>query len=491
MFQTQDTSSLTSLKLAALATSLLPKKHFTGFQDIDDGFDDYHSVLLIDAENEQYILRTPSNETASAKFAAEIRILKELQGKFDVPELLASDSRIAIFKTFRGKAYAPGVLNNAQVKNLATALAKLHSLPFSIVDQLGLPNFTNQQQQAILLGVLDEVALLGRVPGTLLDRFEQFLEDGTMWGYDSVVINADLRPRNIIFDGDDVSCILSWSTLQGQDPAYDLAGITPAFSSEVQQTFFNAYRKTRAKYGVKVAVDANISKRAEFYAQFELITKLLLAKAAGKDEDMDSITAEIERLDERLTLADELKAVEVDMQKRLQAKQAEIAKQELQDNLLTERVEVMPNISAPLQPVKPVNAPKSAETPAIIAKTPDDILTSSPSLKAIAEGNASEIELELKKMLTEQSDAEETSLPELKKPVQNSSQKSSQNSAPNSSPAKSDLSKPSPTKAKPASGKSAAKNAGKDDTKNVSAPFRLGDYITDDIKKSIPESEDE
>jgi aminoglycoside phosphotransferase (APT) family kinase protein len=479
MFESQDTSSLTSLKLAALATSLLPKKHFTGFQEIDDSFDDYHSVLLIDSENNQYILRTPSSETSAGKFAAEVRILKELQGKFSVPELLAFDNRIAIFKTFRGKAYAPGVLNESQVKNLAKVLAKLHSLPFSIVDQLGLPSFTNQQQQAILLGVLDEVAMLGRVPGTLLSRFEHFLEDGTMWGYDSVVINADLRPRNVIFDGDDISCILSWSTLQGQDPAYDLAGITPALDSSMRETFLNAYRKTRAKYGVNVALDANLDKRAEFYAQFELVTKLLLAKASGNEEEMDKITGELEMLDERLTLGDELKAVEVDAQKKLQEREAELAKQELQDNLLTERVEVLKNVSTPVATTKGDAPSSTSEKSTTIAKTPDDILTSSPSLKTISDENASDIELELKSMLTAQAGSD------------SSGQEPKKSKSPSSEQVDSADKESTIKNASSARKTTTGVKSGQSDSQNDSKPFRLGDYITDDIKKSISESEDE
>jgi hypothetical protein len=371
----------------------MPDTQFVGFQEISEVNENFRSILLTDAKNQNYILQTAANEQAIGKFLAEVRLTKLMESHYIVPKVVAENGQIALYLPYTGKAIHPSAYTSGQVKSLAKSLVNLHALNTGLIQSNALPTFTNLQQQRIIMDTLDEAAMTGKIPTGLLERFEEFIDTEANWAYDSTVVNGDLRPTNVLFIDDDVNCVISWHMLRQSDPAYDLAGITPSLTVSNRNLFFDVYRKTRSKLMKHIQLDANLDKRAEFYSQFELVTQLLISKAAGNDDQFAKVTLKLEELDEKLRLGDELAVVEQQARLKLEQQEQQERDLKLQDSLHTEQVVVV-------QP-EPRTDENDTQRSARLRQT-GDVLNSSPSLKQIvSDENATEIEQELKKMLTQ------------------------------------------------------------------------------------------
>ncbi|MDR2082074.1 MAG: phosphotransferase [Candidatus Ancillula trichonymphae] len=314
------------LKMVAVAAGLMPNKQFVNYQEVEDLHKQFLCVLVEDAQREKFLLVAPKDDSsgfAREQFEKEIEITKIVQNEFrrkkshahfEVPNVVAHNSRLAVLVPYSGRAFAPSALSTSQVKSLATELAKIHSAQFSVVDEnpaiLGKVVETNAQTRARLISTLDEVSLLGLIPASLVSRFEDFLNLETAWSYDSTVVHGSIVPRNILFAGESVTYILEWGRIRIGDYALDLAGVVPALTSDNAATFFEVYRKFRLKFGNRSRLGANLEERVEFYCQFESVEKLLDARRAGDEETALKLVQELELLDKKLTLEQELDLIE-------------------------------------------------------------------------------------------------------------------------------------------------------------------------------------
>jgi hypothetical protein len=332
--------------MVAIATSLMPEKQFVSYQEIDDLDEDVHATLITDENEEKYLLRAPGSAQNIAKFTAETEITKALDAKiaqnkiqlhFSLPKIVASNQNMTVVKPYTGRAFTPSALSENQVLSLAKALARVHSMPFSVIQQTDLPEFTNQETQKMLINTLDEAALLGKIPSSLLERFEEFLNNEVFWSYDSTVIHGNFRPNFVLFSNEEVTQILSWSGLQIGDSAYDLAGITPALTVANCSVFFEAYHKLRSKLNKNLRFDPNLEKRAEFYSQFELVQKLLTASSAKDHDLMNDLSKELVALAEKIRLGEALDEAEERARKEAEALRLREEKIKLQDTLHTKK----------------------------------------------------------------------------------------------------------------------------------------------------------
>jgi hypothetical protein len=338
MFKPQDTSSMSALKLAAVATSLLPDAQFTGVAEMKGTQPEFRYCLINDAQNQNYILICPRDQKFANKFYLEISNTKMLKNHYNVPNIIVDDARMAIYEPYSGKAYDASVLSAPQIKSLAKSLATLHSLSYSLIEQNSLPNWTNQQLQKNLIDVLDEAALTGKIPSGLLDRFENFLDDSSKWGYESCVINGALNDTDVVFVDNNVKYVLDWSSLQFSDPALDLAAFLPKFTPENVTLFIDEYSKFRKKLNRHSSVDDQLADRADFYVDFKAVSGLLEAKANGDEETFDKIVEELDRLDVKLKLDDQLRFVEQDTIAKLNEERQLELENDIQNNLPTQQI---------------------------------------------------------------------------------------------------------------------------------------------------------
>ncbi|GHT81457.1 hypothetical protein FACS1894125_2220 [Actinomycetota bacterium] len=395
MYKQNDTSSMSAVQLAALSTSLIPDLAVVSVLELEDASSYLKFSMLKTQDGKMFLLVVPKTKNDSSAFLKEIANLKILDGQFQVPQVVADNNRLAILKPYGGKTIQVADIDKRQVQNLASDFANLHSLSYTIVEENGLPTFTNKQQQKILIDTLDGAALTGKVPTGLLDRFENFLDDKENWQYDSAFINGSIIPEHILFDGDKIECVTEWRNLQFSDPALDFAYILPKLPVELVSIFSDTYKKIRSRVLKRQLVDSRFEERAYFYANFVLVTEFMQAKASANEELIEAAVQRLEELDTKLKLADQLDAVETAAQEKQAAQEAEQRRKELQNDLSTERISredvealgaSLPNT---LVSAKPVNTKVEVKP---VSQQPK-----------VNEEPASAIELELQQMLNNES----------------------------------------------------------------------------------------
>ena len=102
---------------------------------------------------------------------------------------------------------------------IGRALGALHSLPRALVMDADLPAYSAEQCRKRMLHDLDRAATTGQIPGQLLRRWEEAMEDTTLWQFSTRVVHGDLHEDNITVDHGSLASFTGWSDLHVGDPA--------------------------------------------------------------------------------------------------------------------------------------------------------------------------------------------------------------------------------------------------------------------------------
>ena len=88
---------------------------------------------------------------------------------------------------------------------LGRAIAALHNTDPAVYEEAGLPSYDADAYRSRRLADLDRAAETGRVPTTLLTRWETALEDVTLWRFAPTATHGDLTGDQVlaVFDDDD------------------------------------------------------------------------------------------------------------------------------------------------------------------------------------------------------------------------------------------------------------------------------------------------
>jgi hypothetical protein len=130
----------------------------------------------------------------------------------------------------------------------------------------------------------------------LLRRWENALEDVSMWRFNPTVVHGDLHEDNLLVDDGRVTAVTGWTDLRVGDPADDLAWLVASNEPEFVDAVVGAYHEAR-----KEPVDPHLLRRAALAAEFALAQYLVKALAlhdavaAADGEDMlRQLAADIE-----------------------------------------------------------------------------------------------------------------------------------------------------------------------------------------------------
>ena len=274
-----------SLILAALAADALPGVRFVQIQYSEETNSEIECNLLTTDDNRVVVVKAPQSALAATALGTEVRALRLLKNvtlPFRVNTYLGETSPSAIFKALVFE-YIPGSnldlrSNKAEdlvVSNLGQALARIHSIPLSLVADAGLPDYQPQEIARIKLQEFDRIADTGKVPAVMLERWQNALLDVNLFRFQPTVIHGDLKIDKILTDGQQILGINSWNQLAIDDPAKDLAFLfveNPALASAV----ILAYEST-------IRADRNIKQRALLYSEMSL-GLMLLDSLAFNDE---------------------------------------------------------------------------------------------------------------------------------------------------------------------------------------------------------------
>ncbi|WP_448061832.1 phosphotransferase [Cellulomonas hominis] len=299
--------SRSPLALAALATVALPGLDVHDVRRPLSSGGDFDIAVVIDAARRRWVVRAPRNAAAGASLEAEIvllgQIALEVDGgrlPFDVPRPegfapLPEGGRMVLHREVPGaplqlEALGPGPGLSA---TLGRAIAAVHEMPARVVEDSGLPVYDAAAYRERRLAEVDEAARTGRVPATLLRRWEERLEDVAMWRFQPTVVHGGLTTEHVLTDGDTVTGILDWSEAKVADPADDLSWLLVAAPQDAVDSIMEAYQLRRTEL-----LDPHLADRALLAGELALARWLLYGVRSGDDEVVADAVQMLDELDE-------------------------------------------------------------------------------------------------------------------------------------------------------------------------------------------------
>ena len=293
------------MELAALASAAVPALALTGVAGSPDDAADFDSALLVDDAGKQWRVRSPKHVEASMRLETELLVLRAFvpavraELPFALP-YVAGTVRLGQLCTFV-YSHLPGSTRDidelaAAGKDLAAdigrTMAAIHALPQSLVNNADLPSYTANEFRQRKLNELDQAATTGKIPATLLRRWEHALEDVGLWRFSPTVVHGDLHEDNLLISGERISAVNGWTDLRIGDPADDFAWLIAANNSDFTDTVHSAYVAARPD-----AVDPHLIRRAALSAEFALAQWLVRGLAAENQsmvEEAEEMLATLE-----------------------------------------------------------------------------------------------------------------------------------------------------------------------------------------------------
>ncbi|ALE06723.1 aminoglycoside phosphotransferase [Arthrobacter sp. ERGS1:01] len=279
---------MTAIELAAIASAAVPGLNVTAFGPEPDDAADFSSALLVDSENRRWRVRSPKHVEASARLETERQVLRAFSPaiRAELPFLLPTVAGTVrqgelitfVYSHIVGKAESVEELSSggaALALEIGAAIAAIHDLPQELVTNADLPSYTANEFRQRKLNELDQAATTGKIPPSLLLRWEHAMEDVALWRFNSSVVHGDLHEDNILLDGTKVTAVMGWTDLRVGDPADDFAWLVaindPAFVDTVMQAYAAARHETP---------DPHLLRRAALSAEFALAQWLVKGFAA-------------------------------------------------------------------------------------------------------------------------------------------------------------------------------------------------------------------
>lgn len=278
----------THLTLAALATSAVSGLDIVASQSFGSTGGEMDSALLTGRDGRHWLIRVPRSVAAAEEQAADLTALRALSAgvrarlPFAVSTLAGHTSvdgvRAVVLEFVYGAKVRLATMSPALAASLGAAIAAIHALPPTVATDAGLPAQSSADTRRAAVGIVDRAAATGAVPPVLLARWEDAIQDDTLWQFEPTVINGALTSESVLASGDAVSGILGWHAMRVGDPAADLQWIVGAGHPDVADAALDAY------LGARGGVDRQVRRRATLHAELEVARWLLHGVDTRSDE---------------------------------------------------------------------------------------------------------------------------------------------------------------------------------------------------------------
>ena len=298
------------LILAALAKDAVPALDFVNVKPLSNNTDGYFDSALLTATNgEHYVVKMARGASSALALDTEMVVIRSIglaeRGRlpFEITKQLGETkdsrgNRALLLSYVYGEPVDLTVRHAGDpiAASVANALAAIHSLPLSIVENAGLPQYSPAELVRSMIANLDRAAQTGLVPAVLLNRWEQALEDVNLFRYTPTVIHGDINGENVIEVQGEVSGVLNWHTIQIGDPAQDLGWVVGAGSPDISYSILLEYANRRGS-----GIDENFKQRAQLHSELAHVRWLLEGIASKRQDIVDESVAILEDLASAVT----------------------------------------------------------------------------------------------------------------------------------------------------------------------------------------------
>ena len=297
--------------LAALASAAVPGLDPVSVEALPSTPEQSFDVAFVqDAEHRSWVVRAPRTDVAGAEMDRTVSLLALLGRRlpFAVPApkgfvALAEGGRAAVYPYLPGRNldFAELPPGPGLAAELGRAIAALHNTDPAVFEEAGLPTYDADAYRTRRLADLDLAAETGRVPTTLLTRWETALEDVSLWRFAPTPTHGDLTGDQVLAvfgDESDAStgrirAMTGWEDAKVADPADDFSALVADARPEAVETVLEAYAHARVE-----RPDPNLLVRARLVAELGLLAALMTALGRKDTGAVEVLTTQLRRLDD-------------------------------------------------------------------------------------------------------------------------------------------------------------------------------------------------
>ena len=305
--------------LAALASAAVPGLDPVSVEALPSTPDQSFDVAFVqDAEHRRWVVRAPRSDVAGAEMDRTVGLLALLGRRlpFAVPApkgfvALAEGGRAAVYPYLPGHQldFAELPPGPGLAAELGRALAALHNTDPGVYEEAGLPSYDADAYRTRRLADLDRAAESGRVPTTLLARWEAALEDVSLWRFAPTATHGDLTGDQVlaVFTDDadastgKIRALTGWEDAKVADPADDFAALVADAPPGAVETVLEAYAHQRVE-----RPDANLLVRARLVAELGLLGTLMTALTRKDAGAVEVLATQLRRLDDEVHAAEDV-----------------------------------------------------------------------------------------------------------------------------------------------------------------------------------------
>jgi aminoglycoside phosphotransferase (APT) family kinase protein len=218
---------------------------------------------------------------------------------FRVPRLAGTTEvgqhTLSVCEYLPGQAPSAHKVTPILAASIGTALAQIHSLPTSSVQDFDRPAESAIDSLRECAGIVDRAAATGLIPQALLRRWETACEDSSLWQFEPTVIHGLMQLGHLLVENENVVAVDQWRDFRVGDPARDLAWLTTPAASEFHMAVVTSYRSART------SADRWVMQRARFYAELDVAKWLLHGMDSHNETITEDATAMLSALHDRVS----------------------------------------------------------------------------------------------------------------------------------------------------------------------------------------------
>ncbi|MEQ9085980.1 MAG: phosphotransferase [Pontimonas sp.] len=293
----------TALMLSALATSAVPGFQAVSTQTLSSAEKDV--ALVHDVNQVPWLVELPTSASAEVAHAETLRAVRALSEglrsrlSFRVPRLAGTTEvgqhTLSVCEYLPGQAPSAHKVTPILAASIGTALAQIHSLPTSSVQDFDRPAESAIDSLRECAGIVDRAAATGLIPQALLRRWETACEDSSLWQFEPTVIHGLMQLGHLLVENENVVAVDQWRDFRVGDPARDLAWLTTPAASEFHMAVVTSYRSART------SADRWVMQRARFYAELDVAKWLLHGMDSHNETITEDATAMLSALHDRVS----------------------------------------------------------------------------------------------------------------------------------------------------------------------------------------------
>ena len=275
--------------LAALASLAVPGLDPASVQAVQtDPLRGTAVAFVTDAVGRRWVVRSPLTSATGARLDSAARVATAVSGRLSVQvprpsgTVEAGHGPAIVGPLLPGVAFDFALLpaGPGLAGHLGRVIAEIHALDRRLVDDAGGPVYDADSARAARLADLDRAAATGHVPSSLLERWEQALDDVTLWRFAPTVVHGGLTTGAVLADFADpttaasgsVTAVLGWDETKVGDPAEDFAALVSEAHPAAVDSVIEAYANARPE-----GVDPHLRRRALLASEFAMVRRLLVA----------------------------------------------------------------------------------------------------------------------------------------------------------------------------------------------------------------------